>query len=244
PVYGLQSPGLEDDSPPLTTIENMAAQYMGVVTDVHNGGPIHLLGWSFGGVVAYEMARQLNNKGYRVGTLTLIDSFIPLQHKYPVFKKSTDDSTLMGYLVEHLEGMFGKPLRVSRSQLQKLGPEEQLRYVLKCAIAAEVLPASFQLDQMQHFYAVYKANHLAFCRYRPQPYEGDITLFCPQKQLFMLSRANTQAWKKLAGGGVNVFPIPGDHYTMMQGESSAMIARHVKDNINDSNRSILPGGHA
>ncbi len=72
PVYGLQSP-----DPPLADLREMAGRYAAAVREVQPEGPYRLAGWSMGGVVAYEMARQLQALGEKVEVLALIDSISP-----------------------------------------------------------------------------------------------------------------------------------------------------------------------
>ena len=69
PFYGLQAPVDE----PLEKIEEMAALYLEAVTAAQSSGPYHLGGWSMGGRVAYEMARQLRARGEEVALLVLFD---------------------------------------------------------------------------------------------------------------------------------------------------------------------------
>ncbi|CAM3286845.1 Amino acid adenylation domain-containing protein [Corallococcus soli] len=73
PFHGLQSQGLEGERPPLDTVEAMAALYVDALRAVQPQGPYRLGGWSMGGVVAYEMARQLQARGETVALLALVD---------------------------------------------------------------------------------------------------------------------------------------------------------------------------
>ncbi|MCZ0900911.1 thioesterase domain-containing protein, partial [Microcoleus sp. HI-ES] len=59
PFYGLQPKGIDGESSPLTSIEDMAADYIAALRTVQPKGPYFLGGWSFGGLVAFEMAQQL-----------------------------------------------------------------------------------------------------------------------------------------------------------------------------------------
>ncbi len=59
PVYALQAAGTGQGSTPLAVLEDIAASYLAAIRRVQPEGPYHLGGWSFGGFVAYEMARQL-----------------------------------------------------------------------------------------------------------------------------------------------------------------------------------------
>lgn len=76
PFYGLQAPGIASGGHP-GTIEGLATLYIGAIRRVQLAGPYRLAGWSMGGVIAYEMARQLRQAGERVASLALIDSYTP-----------------------------------------------------------------------------------------------------------------------------------------------------------------------
>jgi amino acid adenylation domain-containing protein len=75
PFYGLQSQGLDGKQPPRASIEDMAAYYLNEIRAVQATGPYHLGGFSLGGLVAYEMARQLRAGGEEVGLLVLFDTY-------------------------------------------------------------------------------------------------------------------------------------------------------------------------
>ncbi len=75
PVYGLQAPGLNGERPPLGDVGALAAHYVHALRAVQPEGPYRLLGWSFGGIVAHEMAAMLEADGERVELLALLDAF-------------------------------------------------------------------------------------------------------------------------------------------------------------------------
>ncbi len=75
PVYGLQSDGLNSETELPTSIEAMAAVYVERIRAIQPTGPYNLFGWSFGGLVAHEMAAQLEAAGETVATLTLVDAY-------------------------------------------------------------------------------------------------------------------------------------------------------------------------
>ncbi|MFI9584385.1 thioesterase domain-containing protein, partial [Streptomyces sp. NPDC052236] len=80
PVYGLQDPGLGDAGQLLFTIADMAAQYVESIRSVRPEGPYHLAGWSFGGLVAHEVAVQLQRLGETVGLLCVLDGYPVERH--------------------------------------------------------------------------------------------------------------------------------------------------------------------
>jgi len=74
-VYGLQSPALNADAPPIPSLDAFAATYTDRILALHAGGPIHLLGWSAGGIIAHAVAVRLRALGHAVGTVALLDSY-------------------------------------------------------------------------------------------------------------------------------------------------------------------------
>ncbi|MGW0811390.1 alpha/beta fold hydrolase, partial [Nonomuraea sp. NPDC002799] len=86
PVYALQARGLRNGGELPASIPEMAAEYLALIQRIQPSGPYRLAGWSFGGLVAQEMAAQLQNNGERVSLLTLFDS-------YPMLEEEDDLST-------------------------------------------------------------------------------------------------------------------------------------------------------
>lgn len=79
PVYGLEARGLDGVTPPHTSIPEMAAAYVQAIRRLQPHGPYYLGGYCFGGVVAYEMACQLQQLGERTAFLAIIDGYAPAQ---------------------------------------------------------------------------------------------------------------------------------------------------------------------
>ncbi|WP_447900005.1 amino acid adenylation domain-containing protein [Stenotrophomonas sepilia] len=75
PVYGLQSPALDARQPLPSSIEAMASDYVQRVVALQPKGPVHLLGWSVGGILAQAMAVRLHEIGREVGELVLLDAY-------------------------------------------------------------------------------------------------------------------------------------------------------------------------
>lgn len=76
PIYGVQSRVLMDPAAPVTSMELLAEQYVNILR-THSSDPYMLLGWSLGGLIAFNMASILEKKGERVGFLGLLDAFLP-----------------------------------------------------------------------------------------------------------------------------------------------------------------------
>src|SRR5262249_32742163 len=106
PFYGFQSPDFAGETKP-HTIEALASHYLRHVRTVQSQGPYRLGGWSMGGVIAFEMARQLSEAGERVQLLALIDSYAPQSIERP------EHFDLLRMFVEDIEGTFGRSLGFS-----------------------------------------------------------------------------------------------------------------------------------
>lgn len=95
PIYGLQSLRLTRSAAPPADVADMAASYVARIQTVQLQGPYHLLGWSFGGLVAHEMAVQLYQAGEAVATLTLLDSHLPNPADVDEITEAEDRRTLL-----------------------------------------------------------------------------------------------------------------------------------------------------
>ncbi|WP_420127865.1 non-ribosomal peptide synthase/polyketide synthase [Longimicrobium sp.] len=77
PVYGLQPRGLDGEAPPHASVQAAAEHYLRALAEACPAGPVHLLGHSFGGWVALEVALRLHQAGRTVASLTILDSEVP-----------------------------------------------------------------------------------------------------------------------------------------------------------------------
>jgi acyl carrier protein len=77
PFYGLQARGLYGRDAPLNRVADMAAHYVAEIKEAQPRGPYLLAGYCFGGLIAYEMAQQIEAAGGGVGWLGLVNSPTP-----------------------------------------------------------------------------------------------------------------------------------------------------------------------
>lgn len=75
PVIGLQAPTLDRETPPPPSMEALAADYVARLLENHPGGPVHIAGWSIGGIIAQAMAVRLRELGREVGVVALLDAY-------------------------------------------------------------------------------------------------------------------------------------------------------------------------
>ncbi|HVB58104.1 MAG TPA: alpha/beta fold hydrolase [Candidatus Acidoferrales bacterium] len=75
PIYGFQAKGSDGAAPPFARIEDMAQFHLDAIRNVQPRGPYTLIGYSLGGVVAFEIAQRLSASGEEVALLAMIDSY-------------------------------------------------------------------------------------------------------------------------------------------------------------------------
>jgi len=222
PFYGLQSQGLSGDYEPLTKIEEMAATYIKALQEVQLNGPYYLGGWSMGGVIAWEMAQQLQASGQAVALVALIDSYTP----NAMSELETDEASLAHSLAADLSGLFGTELPLEQLNFGQLQPEEQLQHIFTAAKRLNLLPPEVDMEQMRHLFEVFKANRIAIANYQPQPYAGKVALFCAS------SSAENRGWSSLTTQNLDTYIIPGSHYTMMRSSYVQVLAQELETHLN------------
>ncbi|PXX64262.1 non-ribosomal peptide synthase protein (TIGR01720 family)/amino acid adenylation domain-containing protein [Nocardia tenerifensis] len=74
PIFAMQAPDLSGREPTLRSIEEFADRYVREIRAIQPTGPYHLLGWSFGGLIAHAVAARLQTDGHPVGLVALLDS--------------------------------------------------------------------------------------------------------------------------------------------------------------------------
>jgi thioesterase domain-containing protein/acyl carrier protein len=207
PVFGLQVNGDVPES-----VEAMAERYVEAVGRVQPGGPYLLGGWSMGGVVAYEMARQLRAAGEDVGLLLMMDSHNPAPDGAEPGAPDDDERGLLRTLASEL-GITAEGLSPSETEaLGGMGPDELLATILRLGKEQNRLPADFDLHELRQRHAVTLRNSTALRAYRPAPLDVEVRLIRAEENG---NTDPTLGWGPLAAG-VSVTKQGGDHFSMMR----------------------------
>jgi amino acid adenylation domain-containing protein len=225
PCYGFEAQGL-NGTETLKTIEDMAAFYLKSLKGKQATGPYYLGGWSLGGVIAYEMARQLQKNGEQLALLVLFDSYTPEQvrvYGQESFKIQKDSGSEQETLLKGFATDFG--LEANLAFYGNSLDENMIQL-------AEHYSNSLKLSQKEllHLFNVYQANIEAMENYIPLPYPGRINLFTTEYQrknsLENTEVANT--WSTLTQGNINIIAVPGDHYSLLKGENAKFLANEMR----------------
>ncbi|MGB7926172.1 MAG: alpha/beta fold hydrolase, partial [Pyrinomonadaceae bacterium] len=226
PFYGLQSPQLSnEEQPPRTSIETMAAHYLEALRAVQPAGPYLLGGWSMGGLVAFEMARQLEADGEKVALLALMDT---TALAFETEGAEDEAAILIGFA--HELGLSFEDSSTVRDELLRLEPDERLVYILEEARRDYRLPPDIELARVSHLFSVFKNNVRAMRSYRPRPAQCAVTLFRNSEEAGDSSGDLSMGWNDLARE-VTVEVVPGDHYTMMRHPEVKFLAERLSEHL-------------
>jgi thioesterase domain-containing protein len=214
PLYGLQAQGVDGVVAPHDTIEAMAAHYVGAIKTVQPTGPYRVCGWSTGGVIAFEIARQLLADQDDVSFVALLDAAIP----------GPDQNLGESDLVPMLAMMFPgeDPVRLREMRDQPIA--EQVEYFRHRAEAARLLVAGSGARGARAVYDVFEANMKAVVGYQPQPLAAPLTLVCASQPASPMHADQLLGWGPWAAGGTETHVVPGRHLTMLQPPAVAHLA--------------------
>jgi thioesterase domain-containing protein/acyl carrier protein len=228
PFYAFQARGLDDDKQEaVSDVETMAAQYIEAMRSVQPVGPYLLGGWSMGGIVAFEMARQLQALGQSVSLLALLDAVLPNYSAKSL--KETDPALLMSFVMDL--GLSWDIFSLSAKDLSKLGLDERLAVVLARARDKGIAPPDIELADLRRWWKVFKSNTQALLRYQPKPIAVRITLFQADEQPRKLLSKKPQNWNTLSETGVDLYRIPGNHFTIVNEPNVQSLARLLRQSL-------------
>jgi amino acid adenylation domain-containing protein len=233
PFYGLRAAGLDGEDEPRTRVEEMAAAYVAAIRGAQPSGPYRIGGWSMGGVVAWEMARQLHEQGESVEKLLLIDSVVP---GHPNARRTDEEALLISFVLDF--GLSPESLGLPIDELLAPPPERRLEVLLERAKARSLVPQDVSPERLQSLFRVFAANALAMSRYTPRPGPWPVVLlraaepFAPAsrreasvrgwlRHLFdrrglSLERDPAAGWSRVASGGLGMHQVPGGHFTLVR----------------------------
>jgi thioesterase domain-containing protein len=229
PVFALQARGVDGKQPPHATLDEMAEEYIAAMRSVQPSGPYHLVGWSSGGVVAYEIARRLREAGQEIGSVSLIDSRVMSSLDFD----PDDDSRILVTLADFLNRFYGFQVAVTYEELEQLDPEARFAYVLEKAKIAGQAPMGLDVNELRTFVEVARANLKVLKDYVPPTSDLPVHLYRAADRLTEQDQdlRDDLGWREIVGDALVVEQSSGDHITMMTGQHAQRLAAAIEASL-------------
>ena len=197
-------------------------------------GPYNVGGWSFGGYVAVEMARQLAED--ELAHLILLDTIALGDGPRKEVAESDLVTWFFAELLWHAHGMDASEMTLSYSGADR---DALFDSILHQAIEAGIVPADSSPQLIRRLYEIFRANYEAALNYRHEPLDRDITLLKSIEHLpadaeqvhrivGSIFTSSTNGWERLAPRSLTVIEVAGDHLSMMSEPNIADVAAKLE----------------
>ncbi|HKV41941.1 MAG TPA: amino acid adenylation domain-containing protein [Blastocatellia bacterium] len=239
------------------SVEETAEAYVEQLLELQPSGPYLIGGWSFGAVVAFEMAKRLRSRNKGVALLVLFDMVAPLQEglraMVAVSTKGSDDDAsqvLFGGEASEPRVMAALVAEITRGaanvhleEIETLSRQDMLKLLVDRVKSSNTIPPDIPSDVLSDWFCGYADRFRAMARYHPTVYPGRIVLFTARKlpadnPAFRARHASlgaTLGWDQLvdgaAGGEVEVHSVNGSHFTMLEAPDVSALGTSVAEVI-------------
>jgi amino acid adenylation domain-containing protein len=215
PIIGIQQILRSEEAEP-RSIRDMAKNYADRMQAVYPTGPYKLLGWSFGGVVAHELAIELQRRGCAIASLILLDA-----------QPSLDGSVTLpnhGLREEHVLEEISRFYRIDNSEQNGSLTYEQIEDLVRERGAIEFRRYKQLLDLLvQNF----NSNMSRYQAHEPGVFDGDIVIFSAVRDESDRSSSLLQSWRSYVAGDIAVYSIDCTHQEMLTSESLSMYGKQL-----------------
>ena len=235
PFFGLQYPGTDGVEAPSECIEELAERHLREVRAHQPEGPYCVGGTSGGGIVAFELARQLAARGSRVALLALLDTHGP---GYPVRRQAIGVRLRARLWLRGLLPVAGKQAATPANLVAGL-KQRYARWAVARSSSHSPAPVGVQPHEVRYLQLL-EGFIRAGRRYVARPFTGTITLFRtaerPPEELFVPDPA--MGWGGLAEGGVAIVDIPGHHGAHIKEPHVEILAARLHEVLRDADRGV------
>jgi thioesterase domain-containing protein/acyl carrier protein len=223
-VYAVQAQGVDGTLPPLDSVEAMAALYCDSIRKKQPNGPYWLCGYSFGGLLAVEVAKLLKNAGEEIALLFLIDAYAhpvtwPRKSRVKVRLRRIANATVAKLRAPRAtaQALRSRATGTTKTRNAPATPEE------RCARKQQWL-LNRNPDLPPALLRTRLAAETALYRYRPSLYDGDIVFLKAKVPDPDFPDDPKHVWRKLATR-LTLHVSPGSHLTIVSDQAEAVAAR-------------------
>jgi amino acid adenylation domain-containing protein len=209
PIYGLQARSFNQPEILPQTLQEMVADYLDQIRTIQPAGPYHLLGWSFGGLVAHSLASHLRLQGEQVALLALLDIYPP----DPELPRGVLDEQEM--IKKLLEDLGYDPATLGEGPLQLSTLKELLRR------KGHIL-SNLEDQHLSAISTIYNNNVRLANSFIPETFDGDLLFFVAVENN---PTPPTDAWRPYVRGQITIHQIACRHPDMTQPGPIAQIGQ-------------------
>ncbi|MEU3465660.1 amino acid adenylation domain-containing protein [Streptomyces sp. NPDC006733] len=213
PVYALQARGITPRDGRAQSLSDMTADYLEQIRGVQPTGPYHLLGWSFGGLVAHALATALHDRGQEVASLTVLDAY-PAECLGGTARFGGQDLPER----DEILSMVAAFVAATSGDLARTGPERTPDIGDETAAAlARVLENNIRLG----------------AGYAPRRFGGNLTLVvadAPEHDC----RVREAGWRPYIGGRIHAHRVPYGHHDLMSPDAVSCVGKIIADALQGS----------
>jgi thioesterase domain-containing protein len=236
PLWGLQVPRRPQDTVALR-VEQMAQQYIEAMYTVSPEGPYSLCGHSFGALVAYEMARELTDRGKQVDLLVIID------HPGPDARISWIDRVRwVWYSLSQLDMRRKKTYILDRVKW-RIRKNERLPWVIRRFAANRAGQAKDTKGGADYRIRTLNETMTAMKLYQPGSYPGRVTVFRARGGSPAINTDPLGGWGVVAQGGVEVHDFACDHMELLDEPNCrnlSAVLKHCLERAQNASRAEAP----
>ncbi|AWG22183.1 hypothetical protein FFWV33_12000 [Flavobacterium faecale] len=224
PVYGFQGIGPNGYDNWFQSVEEMAAKYIEYVVEINPTGPYALSGFSFGGIVAFEMARQLESQGKEVSLIAVLDTYVDAAYycRTPGQKKLRRiydrNYRRADYFCQMLTSWKSFKTRIN----------SKTTYIQKKYFGPKTGLPEHEAHAMELFIEADQMVDKIVDRYHLLPQQFEVELFRAADDKGYKLDASHLGWKKAALKGVNIHNISGDHDCIVDPPNDKTLARMLQ----------------
>jgi thioesterase domain-containing protein/aryl carrier-like protein len=228
----LQAPGLRPGDPEPASLEALAGLYVEVLAQ-DSANPIDIGGYSFGGVVAFEIARQMEARGRPVRSVAIIDTPAPTGEVAP--DEAYSDAQWLWRMLRVRERFHGVDLALTPEDLERAG-RGGYDLVLSRLCEAGLLPDNADADLLLRMASVGRRHYQLYRNYRPAPIDAPLAVI-RAAEVDASEAAIDQAgkfgladlgWAELTRARVLTAVTPGNHITIMRPPDLAELAANLE----------------
>lgn len=228
PFYGIQGVGPKGYDEWYESVEAMAAHYVDAIVRVHPKGPYALVGFCIGGVVAFEMTRQLKLQGKEVCMTVLLDSYVDSAYFY----KTREQKKLVRSVARATKRVkFLAEMLVSRKAFKKRLSDKK-EYLLKKHFEHEDDNNEQELLAHQQFVKAVTLVNNILDQYHLKPQDFKVDLIRSKDHSAHTLAPSHLGWEKAALKGVSIHHIPGDNFDIRKAPHDKNLATIIQGILN------------